>query len=269
MANNTGRQEAGIPDFPDVPNTGENKVPAGYDPDEAGEMIRSGPNDARWDAFENIPAPIIVDPDDGIPRPMDPDHGDEIPELSEDTFVCIEDRRSFVEILFDQTRTVGLQTIPGGAVIRVNERNRWDTSGDPVTPFVFTPDEVVEKCGVLLGRYANWNPSECVRVRPVRPQCEHYASYISHSDIVTDNGKARVMERWCHKFRTVAGAQMNLTDSAMLACSSRSPEDPAGLAAIREFDRVIIDKGRPGVRHRLPLLKPNDPPADPKKKDQP
>lgn len=115
----------------------------------------------------------------------------QIPVLSCETLVCMEDTSSFVT------------------------RGEW---GD--VERTYHPAEVNREAN---GRYTvQGEHKERIEVFPVRPRCAHYVRQVSQFDY---NADAKVHLRLCAARRTTEGTFMSLRDGAMWACSMREPRD--------------------------------------------
>lgn len=76
-------------------------------------------------------------------------------------------------------------------------------------------------------------------VTPIRPECEHLVRQLrppSPTEQIAGSVKIGHMKRYCAARRSVAGAFLELTDRALLACSMRRPYDVATSRLLDYFD---------------------------------
>jgi len=69
-----------------------------------------------------------------------------------------------------------------------------------------------------------------------RPYCEHYIAFLTDAEGVAKGfEKMRQIRRYCRRMST-ASELMELGETAIYACSSRSPQDPRSLQLIRDHE---------------------------------
>lgn len=187
-----------------------------------------------------VPVTFGIDPSDGLPRPSIPDNQDRPPPLAVDTFVCMEDKRSFVIrrkdgsiwLTFDPSevtrKSAGYYVAPRALA---NEKN-----GSTVTNFDLGLSDA------LAG------DDSLVMVSPIRPACEHYIRM--QTDISADRDR-RYLSRSCAAQRSETGEYYSVGDAAIYACSLRSPRHPETEALMDEIDerdaRLALNKAKAGA----------------------
>ena len=171
---------------------------------------------------------------DGMPTNTFPEVQSDIPALSVESLVCMEDLSSFV-----------VRGMHGD----ITER--------------FEPEEVEQKPD---GKYyvKDSEPSNrqgLKNVEPVRPRCQHYVRQMSMADY---NPELKSHLRLCAARRTTEGTFMTLRDSAMWACSMREPRDLITEASLLDkFDKEKILQGKNRTYHKI--FDVSDTPKDKKK----
>jgi len=205
--------------------------------DRADPLMNVGHSDLLKDAFPGRTQPIINDPVDGMPRPSDDRVQTNILPFNEDTFVCIEDERQWVEVFTEGDTDSWQWQVPLGKAQSVAPtRSRWDDNGDEREPATFKKDEV-KKCFGLDVVITN---GQMVRVRPIRQRCTFYTEQLA----VADDVDATPLYRFCSAFRTLAGAHWSVFDESILACSARNPRDFVGEKQLVKRNRDKIEQGR-------------------------
>lgn len=208
------------------------------------DAVSFRPRDVIDEMFVSEPIPIVIDPIDGLPKPVDDFHRSNLaPPFSHDSLVCIEDDRVFVEI-FDEELSDSPRPQIGRARILVETRSAWTDDGSPTERREFSPSQVVEKWGV------HWVPSESIeggwlQVRPIRPACVHYRRTVFCADPTIPIGEFGYgdLHRNCQARRSVGGAFMSLRDEAVYACEIREPRDPKSeLVHIRLKDKERLER---------------------------
>lgn len=200
------------------------------------------------DAFPGRAMPIIMDPDDGLPRPDDARGQLVAPPLSVETFVCMEDDSEFVEVFVDDG-------LPRPATDTFAAVSKWSDDGKPAMPRIFK--EAVERYGVLCaaqdGQPLLTIGKQLIAVRPKRPQCKHLVTRINVDTSIDNQGKpATPVMRFCSAFKTVGGAYFSLMDENIIACTHRDPPDPATQALVRQKEREKVAQGK--ERTHLPMF---------------
>ena len=149
--------------------------------------------------------------EDGLPTNAAPVAQSDIPPLSPETLVCMEDTSKFV------TRD------EYGKIISV-----WE------------PDKVEQ---LPNGKYyLKDEHTKKTEVQPIRPRCQHYVRQMAMFDY---NAAAKVHLRLCSARRTTEGTFMTVRDSAMWGCSMREPRDiETEQKCLDEFDAQKIEQGK-------------------------
>lgn len=226
------------------------------------EQATMRPSDQWADMFNGRAAPIITDPNDGMPRPADMPASDIAP-LSEDTLVCMADERTWVEMFEeeineDPARLVIIEKSWVGSKESHYARHFWgymrsrfDAEGVPVVRMRFEPKSVVERFGFKWARLDSADtpadkaqPTTMVAVRPIREACSRYKRQLAGAD---DLAGVTTIWRYCEALRTVGGAYLQVNDEAIYACELREPRDPSTEASIRAFDERKMRQGKERV----------------------
>jgi hypothetical protein len=177
-----------------------------------------------------------VSPEDGLPVPVTERNFDKSPPLSEETLICMADKRSFVVRRPDGSIWASFEP---GQVSRtlageyyVGEQAFFDKVKPPAVPPSLPP---LAQASRLLNRL--WTiaaldlkahglllevggEARFVRVEPVRPECAHYLR--QQTDLSADRD-GRYYARACMAQKTEDGEYYSLRDTRVGACSIRSP----------------------------------------------
>ncbi len=202
------------------------------------------PDDELHQGLE-VPATFSIDPTDRMPVPAPTANDDRPPPLAVDTFVCMEDKRSFVIRNSDGSIWLSfepseVQRLPnGGYYVELGPfKAAFKRSYD--ARYGFRPqidahdrleDDVKFKT-VIVRRMA------LPRVEPIRPACTHYVRM--QTDISADRDR-RYLARSCSAQRSETGEYYSVGDAAIYACSLRNPrhlETEALMDAIDERDAL-------------------------------
>lgn len=200
--------------------------------DRTDPLMNVGHSDLLKDAFPGRSQPIISDPHDGLPRPDDDRPQSSIMAFNEDTFVCIEDDRTYVEVFLGEVS----HTSQLRSKLSITLRSRHTEDGADEERFVFQKVEVRRHFGIDVAN----RDGATYQVRPVRPRCEHYTEQLS----VADDVAATPLYRWCGAYRTLAGAHWSTFDESILACTMRNPRDLLSEKAIVKRNREKIEQGK-------------------------
>lgn len=187
--------------------------------------------------------PIGMDPQDGMPRPMDQTSAEDtraIP-FTYETVLCIEDDREYVELFDDEllgrewksaggTRketdagTIGVCHPPGLSIkIDVVVSSQFNEDGTERARAKYKPEEVEHLWGVNLIKTAfGYRP-----VRPIRERCKHYRRQVFSNDAIPDMKAVghQIIFRVCAARRSNGGSHMSLRDEGIYACDFRDPID--------------------------------------------
>ncbi len=146
---------------------------------------------------------------DGLPTQYHESQS-QIPVLSRETLVCMEDDSLFVT------------------------RDEW---GDILETYL--PAEVARSGN---GKYYVQRQKDRMEVQPLRPRCQHYVRQVSMFDF---NADSKVHLRLCAARRTTEGTFMSIRDAAMWACSMREPRDLlTEQERLDKFDAEKIKQGK-------------------------
>ena len=183
---------------------------------------------ADEELHQGVPVPVVmgISPEDGLPTPITERNFDKAPPLSEDTLICMADKRSFV-VRHALTGAV-LKAWPPSAVSRLPNGTYV-----VVAPQFGTPDsDALRECdeskffNLMLGAI------EYLRVEPIRPECDHYLR--QQTDLSADR-EGRYYARACMAQKTEDGEYYSLRDTLVGACSIRAPRH-------LESEILVLDK---------------------------
>lgn len=187
------------------------------------EQVDEAPEESEWEAFDEYyedykPTGKRVIADDGLPTVAETDASeDDIPPLSLETLICMEDRSKFV---------------------------RRDFSGRILEEF--SPEEV---CRRPDGKWYLKDERERECVEPIRPRCRHY---VQQTGQLSNNPKHRAHFRLCAARRTTEGTFMSVANQGFWACTMREPRDISSEEKhIESFDTLKIRQGKTRVRHSI------------------
>lgn len=199
---------------------------------------------------------IGTSPDDGLPMMVSLPVLDQSPPLTEETLVCMADKRSFV-----------VRTISDGQVLVTFKPEEVTTipSGDYVVSeeaFMRKLNEAFpeqraktdEACRLRVSSMESLEDHiECVYVRsglrlvphvvarPIRPACIHYLRM--QTDLAADRD-ARFFARACMLQRDSEGEYYSVRDTLVSACNIRSPRHFESEALLDDFDQKKIAEAR-------------------------
>lgn len=190
---------------------------------------------------QGVEAPMTFgnDPLDGMPTQSPAAGEDHAPSLSEDTLVCMADKRSFVIRNSDGTiwatfTPAEVSRFPNGEYYVEGDVLKERTGEDFAISWAGNIGQVIEtRRGILR--------HEVVRVEPVRPQCLHYLRM--KTDTSADR-RSRFIARSCMAQYDASGEYYSLRDSLIEACSIRSPRHLSSEQALDDFDAARIAMGR-------------------------
>lgn len=207
-----------------------------------------------------------TDPEDGLPVAMDQAHElQEAPPFRYDTFICIEDERTFVEIFLDESEPLWkqdpkiqrslIEKVQGALGRSIRFAERYLSDGSEAKRRSFDAAAVRVAFGVPYVLVNN----EIVFVRPARPRCEHLRRQVFNVSGTPEGEPGHfVVFRNCAARRSVGGAMMSLRDEAVYACEHRSPPDlESARRHIDEPDRRRLER----VPVRLPMFHDGKPAA--------
>lgn len=244
-----------------------------------GDASGFSPMDRLLDSFgEGSDAPIVIDPEDGLPRPEEgPLRTSEILPLSPRNLVCLGDESEYVE-LFLEDLGMGEDASYRSAIVRSSRgvsiaKERANASPKPLLPEgydpyskyendgalrprrIFSPNKVQERWGVRVGVDEDGN-SLCF-VKPRRERCKHLCVQLyPESGIDAGLGRVPLMHSpFCKAQVSMSGAFMDMSSAAMFACSLRSPPDPETEREILLWEEKKIQQG--AERQDVPFILPS------------
>ncbi len=183
---------------------------------------------------------------DGMPLPAPPPNLDIPSALSEDTFVCMADKRSFVVrdingMIVASFEPKEVSRLPGGQyyveiwvfLAAFNAAREAPKTFEEIKDMLsgFVPYFVFYRMGA---------PSVIV-VEPIRPECAHYLRM--QTDISADRTK-RFLVRSCMKQQSESGEYTSVGDAVIAACNVRSPRHYESEQILDDFDQKQIAAGR-------------------------
>lgn len=155
-------------------------------------------------------APVFgVSPEDGLPMQVSTQGFDQAPVLSEETLICMADKRSFVVRWEDGS--IRAEYAPFQVQRLPNGEYGVPMSTEELAVFGLE-DQIVRRQGS--------DPLWMLRVEPIRPVCEHYMR--QQTDLSADRDR-RYIARACMAQKTEDGEYYSLRDTLISACSIREP----------------------------------------------
>jgi hypothetical protein len=182
---------------------------------------------ADEELHQGVEAPVVMgtSPEDGLPMQVAQRNFDKAPALSEETLICMADKRSFVvrhefsgAVVHSWPAAV-VKRFPNGIYIAPmpkDQQELWAMS-----------ERAQEDFPVLDLAGEKW-----VVVEPIRPQCAHYLR--QQTDLSADRDH-RYYARACMAQKTEDGEYYSLRDTLIGACSIREPRH-------LESEITILDK---------------------------
>lgn len=181
--------------------------------DDYSKMIAPRADEELHDGRES-PVVMHLDPKDRLPARVAQANFDTPPGLSPENLVCMADTSSFV-------------TRDDRGEIRYTFRPDQVVRGQNGLYYYLPEDNSQSRVGLLvIDRFA-------IEVEPVRPACKHYLRQMT--DIST-NRESRFIQRSCLAQRSETGEYVSLRDSALYACTLRSPPHIASEKLLDDFD---------------------------------
>jgi hypothetical protein len=210
------------------------------------DFVRFTAPRADEELHQGKPAPVTIgtSPEDGLPMQIAERNYDKAPPLTEDTLICMADKRSFVVRHADGSIRVSFEPAevsraPSGEYYV--SREAFEAKVKPVE--IESPGYgkvVVTRPNaprILIGR-----STVAVRVEPIRPQCQHYLRM--QTDLSADR-EHRYFARSCMKQKTEEGEFYSVRDQLIGACSIREPRHVESESAILDaFDDNMIAQAR-------------------------
>lgn len=191
---------------------------------------------AEEELHQSPESPMVLgdDPKDGMPAFIPTQNMDTAPPLSEESLVCMADKRSFV-IRHKVTGAVLVSFTPD-EVTRL--ANGWHVAKppegmlfarDPFPQLTIAGVEIIVQATEIDGVWQ-------IYVEPVRPACAHYLRMMT--DISADRGR-RFIGRSCMAMRSEDGEYTSLRDAMVTACTLRSPPHYESEALLESFDEQL------------------------------
>jgi hypothetical protein len=183
------------------------------------------------DAFPVEEIPIIMDPEDGMPRPADPDHDAPFAHPFTYDVVCIEDDRVYVEVFTEEMGSAAQYLRTRG----IGSRMKYSAAGVESDRLKFNPSEVKTVRGHTIVPFFSQSSLrdddeerfKYLLVRPIRPRCKYYKRQkFAHDGIAKGEFGHFLLFRNCMMRRSVGGAFMSLMNEVVYACDYRDPPDP-------------------------------------------
>lgn len=184
-----------------------------------------------------VPVTFSIDPNDRLPVPVAPDNTDTPPPLAVDTFVCMEDKRSFV--IRNSDGSIWVEFTPeeverlASGEYYVRAEKLVDRSKNQFAVSVARDYEC------LADTRIDGELREVAIVEPVRPRCVHYLRILT--DISADRAR-RYLTRSCMAQKSDTGEYVSVGDAAIFACGIRSPRHADSEAVLDSFDDLSMQK---------------------------
>ncbi len=162
---------------------------------------------------------------------------------------------------------------PPPPVFLMDPSGHWTFMGSGMTTFVRCPEygpndkgswakNSMEKEHARIVEAAVLGTPLCL-VRPKREVCRHFSMLLTRTDeVLFENKPTTPIHMYCDAYKTVGGAKLSVNETAVTACSLRSPRDPESEALLSQrIDRKI---GEGKARTFLPMFKDvrTGPPVD-------
>jgi hypothetical protein len=180
---------------------------------------------ADEELHQGVEAPVVmgVSPEDGLPMQVAQRNFDKAPVLSEETLICMADKRSFVVRWEDGS--IRAEYAPFQVKRLENGEYYVPLSSEALAAFDRTDHAVLRQGD---------NPVCVLRVEPIRPECAHYLR--QQTDLSADR-EGRYYARACMAQKTEDGEYYSLRDTLVGACSIRSPRHlESEVALLDKFD---------------------------------
>ena len=224
------------------------------------------PDEELVDEFPVEPIAVVRDPKDGLPRPVDQPQVF-APPFTHEHVVCIEDKRTYVELFASELPDRGwlrVQVEKGErwcpprchydtywVSLMLALRPEWKADGSRQERQSWPADAVVTRYGQPFVRNTKGPTAESrerwIPLRPIRERCRFYARQCFNNDEQPDPKEPghRINFTHCLKRRSIGGAFMSLKDQAVYACDHRDPPDePSTRIHLDAFDeRRLKEQG--------------------------
>lgn len=199
-----------------------------------------------------------ISPDDGLPMPTAQRNFDKSPPLSEETLVCMADKRSFVVRRPDGSAWASFAPHQVSRTLAGEYYVSEQAFFDQVKPSSIPPNlSALARVSALLNRL--WTiaaldlkahgllmevggEARFVRVEPVRPACAHYLR--QQTDLSADR-EGRYYARSCMAQKTEDGEYYSLRDTLVGGCSIRSPRHlESEVRVLDKFDAELMSQAK-------------------------
>lgn len=185
---------------------------------------------ADEEIHQGVEAPVVmgISTEDGLPMQVAQRNFDKAPPLSEETLICMADKRSFV-LRHEWDGAIQLSFEPS----EVKRTPRGDY-------YVFMSAEQLKALpdDKLLIIHDGESTRRALQVEPIRPQCRHYLR--QQTDLSADRD-ARYIARACMAQKTEDGEYYSLRDSLIAACTIREPRHlESEIAILDKFDEDMM-----------------------------
>lgn len=195
--------------------------------------------------YQGLETPVTfsVNPADGMPTPVIPDHGDKPPPLSVDTLICMEDKRSFVirnsdGSIWQSFEPKEVKRLPNGEWFVEAPLFLDKVNAGGAKPYTSTELACNHDLSLFIRRHGEFE--QIVRVEPIRPACRHYLRM--QTDTSLDRSK-RYLSRACMAQHSDTGEYISVGDAGIFACNIRSPRHLESEALLDYFDDLKIQQG--------------------------
>jgi hypothetical protein len=216
-------------------NPGSDEVEVGkgsFDKERSGDLIHR--------EFADAPMGLGINPVDGLPSPIFPNDDMGAPPLTIDTFICMEDERSFV-IREDRWGDVIASFPPEDVEESPNGRFYVTVAtAKKLEPEVFKKLHEYLGSEDILTLEGQSEDYWRIEVWPVRERCHFLIAMMTGFEGGTENVDLR---RLCGLRHDEGGDFMSLRDEMMIACVGRSPRDFVSVDRVRKFNKRSIEQG--------------------------
>lgn len=202
---------------------------------------------ADEEMHQGAPAAIAIgtSPEDSLPMQIAERNYDKAPPLTEDTLICMADKRSFVVRYADGSIRVSFDP----AEVSRAPSGEYYVSMEAFLAKVQLVESELDLPGVgkvvsrpIAPRILIGRSTVAARVEPIRPQCAHYLRM--QTDLSADRDH-RYFARSCMKQKTEEGEFYSLRDQLVGACSIREPRHLASeIEVLDKFDDEKITQAR-------------------------
>ena len=226
--------------------------------DDFGKFTAPKPSEELHQGSE-VPVTFSIDPNDRMPVPASPDNEDRPPPLAVDTLVCMEDKSSFVIrnpdgsvwVVFEPSEVKrsagGSHYVEPKALMRSVNANRKISTSLGWSGFVARIRSVLNLPRLYHVAVAG-EKTLVIAVEPLRPACAHYARM--QTDISADRSR-RYLMRSCMAQRSETGEYYSVGDSAIYACSLRSPRHIESERILDDFDQLKVQQANEKIQAGL------------------